>query len=200
MNATLNPTKKVLHISKNHNALVFIKLLYEVEDIVLSPAEPGYVSFCVTYLVVGDEDQTIVTNYDDDNPNLPFREISASSKEIRIRGAKTKSLYVPIEHEAKETEWTTVFVEWSKPEGSFHVNGKYIVGTFTCQETLDVEETQISIGGRIGGSRLFNGAISALEMYVDAESRLPDALKNLIISRQMIRNGNEGPQMKKKKV
>ena len=70
MNAILNPSKKVLHISKNHNALVFIKSLYEVEDIVLSPAKPGYISLWVAYLVVGDEDQTIVTNYSDDNPNL----------------------------------------------------------------------------------------------------------------------------------
>ena len=33
---------------------------------------------------------------------------------------------------------------------------------------------------------------------VDAESRLPDALKNLIISRQMIHNANEESPVKKK--
>ena len=49
-----------------------------------------------------------------------------------------------------------------------------------------LEETAISIGGRFGGSRLFNGAISTLEMYVDAESRFPGALKNVIVSRQLI--------------
>ena len=56
----------------------------------------------------GEQDKTSISNYDEDNPNLPFREISASNKEIRIWGAKTKSSYVPIEHETKEIDWTTV--------------------------------------------------------------------------------------------
>ena len=100
MNAIQNPSKKVLHISKTHNALVFIKSLHEVKDVVLSPVK-SYVSLCVKYLILGDEDQTIVTNYDEDNPNLPFREISASNKEIWIWGAKNKSSYVPIEQQKK---------------------------------------------------------------------------------------------------
>ena len=151
-------------------------------------------------MVLGEQDQTIISDRDDVNPTLPFREISASNKEIRIWGAKTKSSYVPIEHDTKQADWNTVFVEWSKNgQGSFQVNGRDIVGAFTCQNTWGISESAISIGGRFGGSRLFNGAISALEMYVDAESRLPDALKNLIISRQLIPNGNEEPQMNKKK-
>ena len=161
----------------------------------LSPAE-SHVSLCVTFLVLGEQDQTIISDRDDVNLTLPFREISASNKEIRTWGAKTKLSYVPIEHETKETDWTTVFVEWSNNgHGSFHVNGTDIVGAFTCQNTWGISESAISIDGRFGGSRLLKGAISALEMYVDAESRLPDALKNLIISRQLIRNGNEEPQM-----
>ena len=152
MNAIQNPSKKVFHIPKTHNALVFIKSLHEVKD------------GCVTYMVLGDEDQTIISNYDEDNPDFPFREISASNKEIRIRGAKTKLSYVSIEHKAKETDWTTVFVEWSNNgQCTVCVNGK--VGTFTCQETLEVEEEQFSIGGRFDGSRLINGEISALEIY-----------------------------------
>ena len=70
MNGIYKPSEKVLYISKTHNALVFIKLLYEVKDAVLSPVK-SHVSLCVTYLVLGDEDQTIVTNYNKDNPNLP---------------------------------------------------------------------------------------------------------------------------------
>ena len=124
MNAIQNPSKKVLHISKTHNAVVFMKTIYEVKDVVLSPVK-SYISICVTFLVVGEQDQTIISNYDEDNPNLPFREISASNKEIRIWGAKTKSSYVPLEHETKETDGTTVFAEWPN-------NGKDIVGTFTC--------------------------------------------------------------------
>ena len=73
---------------------------------------------------------------------------------------------------------------------------KLLLGTFTRQDTLPIEEAATTIGV----SRLSNGAISALEMYVDAGRRLPDALKNLIISSQMIRNRNEDPLRKKKKV
>ena len=125
INAIQNPSKKVLRIPKTHNALVFIKSLYEVKDVVLSP----FKSLCVTYLILGDEDQTIVTNYDEDNS---------------------------------------------------------IVKTH-CQDPLWIEETAISIGGRFSGCQLFNCAISALKMYAGAELRLPDALKNLIISHQLIR-------------
>ena len=81
-----------------------------MRDVVLSPVK-SYFSICVTFSVVGEQDRTIISNYDEDNPNLPFREVSASNKEIGIWGAKTKSSYEPIEHEAKETDWTTVFVE-----------------------------------------------------------------------------------------
>ena len=62
---------------------------------------------------MGEQDQTIISNYDEDNPNLPIQEIFALNKEIRIWGAYTKSPYIPIEHETKETDWTTVFIEWA---------------------------------------------------------------------------------------
>ena len=88
-------------------------------------------------LVLGDQDQTIIPNYDKDNPTLPFCEISRLNEVIQIWGAKTKSLYFSIKRKTKETDWTTVFVEWSNnDQGSFLINGKEIVGTFTCQETL----------------------------------------------------------------
>ena len=120
---------------QRHNALAFDKSLYVVEDVALSPYDLTYVYICVTFVVLGEQDQTIISNYDEGNPDLPFREISASNKEIRIWGAKTKSSYVPIEHKAKETDWTTVFVEWStNTQGSFYVNGKETVGTFTSQD------------------------------------------------------------------
>ena len=116
--------------------------------VVLSPFK-SFISICVTFLVVGEHDQKIISNYDEDNPNLPFREISASNKEIRIWGAKAKSSHVPIEHETKETDWTTVFAECpNNGQGSFRVPGKDNIGTFTCQNTLGIEETAISIGGR----------------------------------------------------
>ena len=84
----------MLHISKKHNILVFIKSLYKLDYVAT------YVSICVTYMVLGEQDQTIISSYVEDNPNIPFREISASNKEIRIWGAETKSSssYIQIDH------------------------------------------------------------------------------------------------------
>ena len=195
------PSKHVLHISKEQNALVFDKSLYYVDGIVVTPLAPSYVYMCVTFQVEGEHDQTIVSNYDPANPHTPFREISASNKEIRIWDAKTDSSYVPIEHKTKKNEWTTVFVEWSDHDGSYYVNGKEIVGVFTCKG-VGFQSTGINIGGRYDGSHSLKGAISSLEIYVVGKSHggVPDALKNLIISRQLISNGNEEPLSKKKKL
>ena len=83
MDAIINPSKRVLHIPKTLNALVFVKSLCEIDDVFLSPVE-SHVSLCVTFLVLGEQDQTIISDRDDVNPTLPFREISAANKEIRI--------------------------------------------------------------------------------------------------------------------
>ena len=59
----------------------------------------------------------------------------------------------------------------------------------------------ISIGGRFDGSRALKGGISALEIYVGSKSRLPDVIRNLMISNQMIKSEvNEEPPAKKKKM
>ena len=110
--AVLLPSKNVLHISEKHYALVFIKPLYELEVVVLSSAESyiyiswtlhlhqlnptftsaeTYIYICITCLVLGEQEQKIISNYDEHNPNLPFLEISASNKEIRIWWATTES-------------------------------------------------------------------------------------------------------------
>ena len=102
--------------------------------------------------------------------------------------AKTKSSYVPIGRETKETAWTTVFTERpNNGQGTFRVNGKYIVGTFKCQDPLGVEEGQISVGEDL----LEVVHLMVQSVYVDAESRLPDALRNLVTSLQMLRNAND---------
>ena len=82
-----------------------------MDNVVLAPYNPSYVSRRVTFQTDGEHDQIIISNYDEGNSSFPFREISASNKVIRIWGAKTKSSYVPIKHKTKKTGWTTVFVE-----------------------------------------------------------------------------------------
>ena len=119
-------------------------------------------------------------------------------------GAATGSNYVPIKHESKKGSWTTVWVEW-KNFGDcrrlFCINGKEVQGVFSSQGTQPLEKSWISIGARFDGSRVLKGSISALEMYVGSKSRLPDVIRNLMISSQMIKSEvNVEPPVKKKKM
>ena len=57
------PSKEILHISHEHNALVFDKCLYKVDDVTISPADPNsYTSICITYQVYGESQQFLVSD------------------------------------------------------------------------------------------------------------------------------------------
>ena len=100
---------------------------------------------------------------------------------------KTKS-YVTIKHKTTKTDWTTVFVEWHSTIGSFIINNREILGTFTCQPPGLYEDETISVGGRFDCTHSLKGAISAMDIYTvrHKEDSIPDPLKNLIISSQLI--------------
>ena len=203
-------SKHVLHISDKHNALIFNNSIYWVDNVILSLYNlHSYVCVCVTYQIDGESDQVIISNYDDDNPDLPIRAISASSKEIRIWGTKTPSSYISIKHAVGKNEWTTLLVEWSNindNRGMFILNGKDN-GVFTGQDVLSLEEATFTIGGRYGDSpQSLKGAISSIDFYTGKETRkdddgVPDALKQLIIQNQMVvtQDGYEPPVKKSKK-
>ena len=117
-----------------------------------------------------------------------FRGVSASNKEIRIWGAKNNDKsYLSIPHETKRTDWTTLLVEWSNingNEGWYILNNKKELGAFNCQEVGFMVSGTLSIGGKIDGSHLLKGSISALEIYIGNkthENGVPDSLKHLII-------------------
>ena len=206
-----HPSKQVLHISKTHNALVFDKSLYWVDDIfIVGPtSDPCYTYICITFQIEGETDQFIVSNYHDEKDF--FRGISASNKEIRIWGVKNdEKKYLPIPHKTKRTEWTTMFVEWSNingNQGSYTLNTKKEL-TFTCADIGGSTISGISIGARVEGDATllqpFKGAISSLEIYTTTqENGLPNALKHLIINSQLIETKheeNEEPPEKKKKI
>ena len=205
----LRASKHVRHISEKQNALIFNNSLYLVEDVILSLYEPhSYVCVCVTYQIDGESDQVIISNYDDGDPDEPFRAISASSKEIRIWGTKTRSSYIPIEHVVGKNEWTTLLVEWSNindNRGMFILNGKEN-GVFTGQDVDPFMVASFTIGGRYGDSpQSLKGAIGSLEIYIGKETPkhddgVPDALKKLIIQNQMvIAQDNYEPPVKKSK-
>ena len=96
--------KRLVHVKDGHNDLIFDNSLYTQDDIIITPFTPCYVCICVTFSVEEENDQIIVTDFDPDNPDIQFRGISATSKEVRIRGATTK--YIPIKHESKKGSWT----------------------------------------------------------------------------------------------
>ena len=73
-----------MHIKDGHNALIFDNSLHTQGDIIITPFTPCYVCICAKYSVEGENDQIIVTDFDPDNPDVQFRGISATNKEVRI--------------------------------------------------------------------------------------------------------------------
>ena len=117
--------------------------------------------------------------------------------------------YLSIPHETKRTEWTTLLVEWSNingNRGSYILNNKQELGAFTCQDVGFLVSGTVSIGGKFNGTQLLTGTISALEIYVGDKTRedcVPDKLKHLIVSSQLIETKHEKheePPEKKKKL
>ena len=202
----VRPCKHVRHISDHRAALLFDNSLYNVDKLVISPpTEHSYVCICVTFQVNGSNDQWLVLDWLNETSN-DFRGISASSKEIRVWGAANgDKTYMPIEHETKRNQWTTILVEWSNIDGNlgrFIVNDKEIQGVFTCKSPGWFAPAILSIGARFDGQNPLSGAISALEIYSaeaspQSEKGLPDALKNLIIHNQIITPPEQEQQQQK---
>ena len=110
----------------------------------------------------------------------------------------------PINHESKRGSWITVWVEW-KDFGDyrslFYINDAEVQGVFSSQYTPPIAKSVISIGGRFDGSLALKVGISALEIYVGNKGRLPDVIRNLMISSQKIKSEIiEEPPTKKKKM
>ena len=196
------PCEDIVKIDDERYALDFHNSFYFADNVHFFPSldketRSVYTYICLTFRTQSDEEQTIVTNYDPDNPTIPFREISATSTEIHIWGASidgTNLSSVPIHHLTRE--WTTVFVEWfispHKNQGMYIINDNETTGFFTCQKNLEgAEEVGISIGGRSDQSRSLTGAISALEIYTTVntkEATLPEPLRQCIIRNQLIKS------------
>ncbi len=181
-------SKSVLHIADKKNALVFNNCFYWVDDVILLPPT-GYTAICVTFMIDGNQDMTIISDFSEFlHVEDPFCEISASNKEIRVWGADSKTSYVPIKYETKKTTWTTIFVEWkSNGDGFFMINDMEIHGKFTSKRTPKYSVGGFSIGARDGKiPRFLNGDISSVDVYVNQHS-IPDHLRTLIVSRRIIK-------------
>ena len=181
---------RLVTINEGHKALIFDKCLYTSDDLALTPRIDCYTYICVTFSVEGDHDQEIITDCHPSMTGIPFRGISATNKEVRIWGAKTSSKYFSIKHESTKGSWTTVMVEWKNFDDCrswVYINGVEVHGVFTSVGIIREEQFGLSIGDRFDKSRTLTGGISALEIYIGYKLRMPDILRNLIISSQLIK-------------
>ena len=103
--------RRLVHIKDGYNAVIFGNSLYTQDDIIITPFKSCFVCICASFSVEGANDQIIVTDFDLCSPDIQFRGISATNKEVRIWGATSGSKYVPIKHEYKKGSWTTVWIE-----------------------------------------------------------------------------------------
>ena len=153
---------------------------------------------CITFHVQADTEQAIISNFDPDNPDEPFQEISASSTEIRIWGGNSDSMpiYVLVQHDTRD--WTTLFVDWTF-HTDYRLHCNYIINndpaTIASYEFSDsgVHNTGFSIGGRYNDTKFMTGAISAIDVYCNWQCTkpIPSSLRHLIISNQMVSSSME---------
>ena len=184
-------------------ALEFHKSHYRATDIPFMCAT-GYGFLCITFHTQKDEEQSLVSNANPDDPDQSFTEIAVSSNALFIRGIKDKQrVDIPIQHNCRQ--WTTLFVDWMVTEtnitGNYIINNdKKLMGKFSlpigllCGNYID-----IGCRGHIL-SHPFYGAISTLEIHTSHKGKvISPALRDLVINDQLIHGDKDMPPAKKKK-
>ena len=186
--------KSVTYFPDGRGYLTLEKSLFEVKNVTLTST---YSFACVTFKVIGnDADQYIVSNWQPDQEQFVFREISVSKDEIRIHGCVNgEKDYFTIAHDT--TIWTTIFVEWSENSGNrgtFDINNGEKKGTFIVKPSTELLPSAAYIGGRSDNSHYFNGHISAVEwcsiLEPEKDCCFPNYLKKLIMQSQYIDDDN----------
>ena len=167
---------------------MFDKSLYTHDRMFIFECAPGISGYlCVTFKVIGDGDQALLTNYKSPDPFRQFNEIVVSKSGIQILGYREKQpASIPIVHDC--TVWSTLFIDYQVGESAtmatWSVGGK--TGDFTFDSPI-MCESGVFIGGRDGGDRSFHGAIVSIEcMYHATAQKIPDTLKELIINGQKV--------------
>ena len=195
------PSTKLVDMPDHRHALQFQNNLYKVSDVVLSPADDNaYVCICITFQSGNrsKKEQFLISNYgpDQDDPTN-FRGISLHDNDIRIWGVDNELNFITFQLH-KEKLITKVFVQYTNSQKSccsyIIVDGSRTMhGAFTCREPPMFESTEFFLGGQIadkGVQNLFQGCISAVEVYVVPEPKekeeegLPIVLRDLIIHGQ----------------
>ena len=193
------PSTKIVDIPDHRHALQFQNNLYKVSDVTLSPTdENAYVCICITFQSGNrsEKEQFLISNYGpDQDESTNFRGISLHDNDIRIWGVDNKLNFITIQlHEEKLI--TKVFVQYRNSQKSCSymiVDGSRTMhGAFRSREPPMFESTEFFLGGQIadkGVQNLFQGCISAVEVYVVPEPKkeeegLPIVLRDLIIHNQ----------------
>ena len=208
------PTKDIIKLHHNNGyALVFHKNHYTGEGLSFMNGVCGFL--CVTFCTESvDEDQSLISTYDPDYPEVLYNEISVSASTISINGFNKDRhpVCVSIQHDCQQ--WTTLYIDWFEENentisGSFFVNNNVASSEKFNFQKEDTRANFIDVGCRGEVSnRPFTGRVSALELYCTfkqqqqqqrGKSTLPTALKDLIINNQLIKNNIHSPPAKKKK-
>ena len=191
----VQPSSEVERVSDENYAIVFHKNLYYSGVNFIESIEKGYGYLCITFKVDGDGEQVLITH-----PSRPpdrirqFYEISVTSTEIVISGyLQDKSKQIPIQHNCRN--WTTLFLDYTSHDLANTAEFTYILdndpmmqGSFTLQcPKMTLGRTYI--GARKDGTKAFAGALHGLEIYhTQSPKPIPQALKDLIIKTQQIKN------------
>ena len=183
-----SPSKELIEIPGGGHALRFRRSVYFQNEMRLfdcTLGESGYL--CITFKVIGDGDQTLLTNYKSPDLFRQFNEIAVSKSEIQILGYRDRQArIISIVHDC--SIWTTLFVDFQVLEGGTSVNWSVDgnSGNFTFDGPIMCERG-LFIGGRHGGDRFFDGAIASIESNCRTAQKIPDALKELIINGQKVK-------------
>ena len=206
------PSKDIIKLPNDKGyALVFHKNHYIGDGLDFMDGVCGFL--CVTFCTESvDGEQTLISTYDPDYPEILYNEISVSASKISINGFNKDRhpVCVSIQHDCRQ--WSTLYIDWFEENrntisGSFLVNNNVTSSrTFNFQRD-DTRANFIDVGCRGEVSnRPFTGRVSALELYRTlgqqqrGKSTLPTALKDLIINNQLIKNTYiHSPPAKKKK-
>ena len=192
-------SKDLIEVSGGY-AIGFNRNRYKEEEMLMFQCLTGYSGYlCITFRVSGEEEQTLMTNFQEGDRFHQFHEISATRDEIRIWGCKNKQpTFTSIKHDCRG--WTTLFIEYkvspSELKGTYNIDGTQ--GEFTFDRPY-VCRSGTFIGGRSDGTKFLTGAIHAIERYsMESKQDLPYILKDLIIKGQKI--GDEEHYVKRRKI
>ena len=203
-------SKSMTELANERYALVFHNSRYINDDILLLPNHLETHGFiCMTFYISGggggDQEQTILSNFQSDN-DVNWHEISATNSKINIWGKeKGKIKCVTINHDVLH-KWTTLFVEQvtgkhNQTQGRYIINNDpKLIGSFTF-DAISSAYTGFSVGSRYDNTRFFQGKIASIEMYhARGDKQIPQVVKDLVIKNQLIESVSSPPTAKKKKI